>query len=363
MTDLNRGGDSPIQFKGKTPPQFFQALKDLKQEKKDSDVTVGKDPYADLKEPEATTDAPAEAPAAPPVTPAKKPQQYVPKAPHQTKARVTGSPQLEDLIADLVERGVAYDEITLPSKGVFYDGSDGPTNGVLHVRSMTGEEEQILSTPRYVKKGTAINMIFQRCIKETIKADALLTVDRTYLLIWLRGISYGHLYEVEIKCPDCDKKFSHSINLSELLVNYCPADFGPPLDDVLPKSGYKFTWQLPRGMDENKVQDYRDRRLKEYGDAATDDSLLFRMSLMLSEIESVKDKTELMFLLKKLPIQDVSYLRSMALDPPFGVDTKCQITCASCYHDFEVDLPLEAGFFFPRHKRKKEETPSNSGNT
>jgi len=119
MTDLNKGGDSPIQFKGKTPPQFFQALKDLKQEKKDSDVTVGKDPYADLKEAEATTDAPAEAPAAPPVAPAKKPQQYVPKAPHQTKARVTGSPQLEDLIADLVERGVAMTKLRSHLKAFF----------------------------------------------------------------------------------------------------------------------------------------------------------------------------------------------------------------------------------------------------
>jgi hypothetical protein len=359
MTDLNRGQennpDASIQFKGKAPPQFFQALKNLKEEKKDLDVTAGKDPYADLGEPAV------ESPATPPVQKKVQQQQYTPKPKHQTKARVTGSAQLEDLLANLVERGVAYDEITLPSKGIFYDGSDGPTNGILHIRSMTGEEEQILSTPRYVKRGTAINMIFQRCIKEIVKADNLLTVDRTYLLIWLRGISYGHEYEVEIKCPDCDKKFAHTINLSELIVNYCPDDFAPPLMDVLPKSEYKFTWRLARGMDENKVQEYRDRRLKEFGEAATDDSVLYRMSLMLNEIEGVKDKIELMLLLKKLPIQDVSYLRSLALDPPFGVDTKCQITCASCYHDFEVDLPLEAGFFFPRHKRKKEETPLNSG--
>jgi hypothetical protein len=362
MTDMNRGQEnnpeSPIQFKGKAPPQFFKALKQLKEEKNDSDISRGKDPYADIS---AAAPAPEEMPTAPTPPPVQK-KQYTPPKQHQTKARVTGSPQLEDLLANLIDQGVTYDEITLPSRGVFYSGNDGPANGVLHVRSMTGEEEQILSTPRYVKRGTAINMIFQRCVKENIKADTLLTVDRTYLLIWLRGISYGHEYEVEIKCPDCDKKFNHTINLSELMVNYCPADMSPPLMDVLPKCGYKFIWHLPKGMDENKVQDYRDKRLKEFGDSGTDDSLIYRMSLMLDEIEGVKDKTELMLLLKKLPIQDVSYLRSLTLDPPFGVDTKCQITCASCYHDFEVELPLEAGFFFPRHKRKKEGTSSDSGN-
>lgn len=360
MADINEGQEnnreSPIQFKGKTPPQFLQALKAVKQDKKDSDPTTGKNPYEDVVAKEEVAEVKEE------VSVPKKQPQYTPKQPHQTKARVAGSPQLADLISQLVGQGVTYDEIILPSKGVFYNGTDGPTNGILHVRSMTGEEEQILSTPRYVKRGSAINMIFQRCIKENIKADTLLTVDRTYMLIWLRGISYGHEYEVEIKCPDCDKKFNHTINLSELLVNYCPDDLMPPLMEVLPKSGFKFIWHLPRGLDENKVQDYRDRRLKEYGDAATDDSLIYRMSLMLDEIEGVKDKTELMLLLKKLPIQDISFLRSLALDPPFGVDTKCQITCASCYHDFEVELPLEAGFFFPRHKRKKEEIPSDSGN-
>jgi hypothetical protein len=44
---------------------------------------------------------------------------------------------------------------------------------------MTGEEEQILSTPRWVKKGKAIDMIFRRCIKEPINTDELLSVDRT----------------------------------------------------------------------------------------------------------------------------------------------------------------------------------------
>lgn len=359
MKDINSGQgnnpESPIQFKGKPPPQFFKALENLKQEKLESDVTAGKDPYADLAAAQDTVEAAPEQPV-------QKKAQYTPPKQSQAKARVAGSSQLETLLADLVGRGVPYDEVVLPSRGVFYSGNDAPVNGILHVRAMTGEEEQILSTPRYVKRGSSVNMIFQRCIKEKIKADSLLSVDRTYLLIWLRGISYGHEYEVEIKCDECDKKFNYTINLSDLMVNYCPADFAPPLMDTLPKSGYKFTWHLTRGVDENKVQDYRDRKLKEFGESGTDDSLTYKIALMLDEIENVTDKTELMLLLKKLPIQDVAYLRSLTMEPPFGVDTKCQITCPSCYHDFEVDLPMEASFFFPRHKRKKEATSSDSGN-
>lgn len=335
-----------IKFTGKAPPQFFEAMKAIKQEKQadsaEARLASSKDPFEDL--------GPVE-----PVTPQ-------PKARMHGKVRTMGSPEFEEVVARLREQSFVYDEIMLPSRGVCYNGGDGPQDGVLHVRAMTGEEEQILATPRYVKRGTAINMIFQRCVRETIKADDLLSVDRTYLLIALRSISYGHNYEVEIRCPDCNHKFPYTIPLNQLMVDYCPADFDPAMQDKLPKSGLSFSWSLPRGKDENLVTEYRDKRVKEYGDAATDDSLLYRIALMLINIEGVTDKTELMILLKKLPIQDVSYLRSIANDPPFGVDTKCDISCPNCFHDFEVELPLEAGFFFPRHKKKKMEE-ENSSNT
>lgn len=354
MSEEIRQGESPIKFVGKVPPQFQDALKHVKQEKQanaaEAKLASQKDPFADLGPVE-----PSE------VQPAFKPENQ-PTSKSQGKIRSTGSNQLEDALTRLRDQ-IFNDEVTLPSKGAFYNGTDAPQNGILHIRPMTGEEEQILGTQRYIKSGKAIDMIFQRCIRETIKPNELLSIDRTYLLIALRNISYSHEYEVEIRCQDCDRKFPYTIRLDQLMVNYCPPDFRPPLTDVLPKSKFNFVWHLPRGKDELLVTDYRERRLKEYGDTAVDDSLLYRIAIMLESLAGVRDKVELMILLKKLPIQDVSYLRNIAIDPPFGVDTKCEITCPLCFHDFEVELPLEAGFFFPKQKKKKMETDSDSGDT
>lgn len=275
-----------------------------------------------------------------------------------SQARPQGSAALEDLIHGLREKANLYDEVVLPSKGAFYDGKDGPTDGVLHIRPMTGEEEQILATPRYVRKGQAINMIFQRCLQEHFKTEEFLSIDRTFLLIWLRGISYSPEYEVEVKCPECDRKFNTTIDMNSLTVNDCPTGFKPPLSDKLPVSGYRFNYRLSRGKDETEVQEYRDRHLKMFGDTGADDTLIYRTAVLVQDIEGLKDKKELVMLLKKLPIQDVSFLRNLIIDPPFGVDTKCQIVCPSCLADFEVDLPLEANFFFPRQKRKKEQPQS-----
>ena len=62
------------------------------------------------------------------------------------------SSNLLNVLESIKAQSSTYEEVTLPSKGRFYNGSDGPTNGKIHIRPMVGEEEQILATPRFVKK-------------------------------------------------------------------------------------------------------------------------------------------------------------------------------------------------------------------
>lgn len=262
------------------------------------------------------------------------------------------SNHLKELLEGLKGSTTIYEEIKLPSGGRFYD-SDGPSDGVISIRPMTGEEEQILATPRFVRKGQAINMIFQRCIKENYRAENLLTVDRTYLLIYLRGISYSPNYDVEVKCPNCDKRFNTTIDLNSLYVEGCPDDFGPALQDVLPTTKLPFAYRLSTGRDEQEITDYRDRRIKAFGDSSTDDTMTYRTAMLLDNIDGLTNKNELQILLKNLPINDVAHIRNCINDPPFGVDTNIEIVCPSCLQDFEVDLPLEANFFFPRRKKGK----------
>lgn len=266
---------------------------------------------------------------------------------------IKSSGNLQSLLEGLKQSTAVFEEIQLPSRGVFYNGENGPSDGVLHVKPMTGEEEQILATPRFVRKGQALNMIFSRCIKENFKPEDFLTIDRTYLLIYLRGISYSPNYDVEIKCPECEKKFSTEVDLNGLHVEVCPEGYGPILEDALPTSKYKFRYRLSKGRDESDIQDHRDRRIKNFGDSAADDTLTYRTAILLEEIEGITDKRELQILIKNLPISDVSYIRNCTSEPPFGVDTKVEIVCPSCLQEFEVDLPLEANFFFPRQRREK----------
>lgn len=263
-----------------------------------------------------------------------------------------GSDHLKELLEGLKESTSVYETLELPSRGRFYDGNDGPADGVISIRPMTGEEEQILATPRFVRKGQAVNMIFQRCMQQDYNPDEFLTIDRTYLLIYLRGISYSPEYDVEVKCPDTEKKFSTTIDLNSLYVEACPDDYGPVLEDTLPTSGYKFKYMLSRGKDEREIQDYRERRIKMFGDASADDTLIYRTSMLLEHIEGLEDQRELQTLLKGLPINDVAYIRGCINEPPFGVETSVTLVSPFTMEEFEIELPLEANFFFPRRKKR-----------
>ena len=317
--------DAPFDIQGKMPPGLREALA-----RKTPSMSEGPDELPAFMRESATRQAP-------------KPRQQT------EKVRVTGSDPFESALEKLTNLH-QWEEFEFPSKGKFYNNIPP----VVHVRPMTGEEEQILGTPRFVKRGKAIDMIFDRCIKERIDTEDLLSVDRTHLLIYLRGISYTPQYDVEIKCPNCGTKFQTVIDLNSLDVEECPSDFGPEqLEGTLPMSGFTFRYRLSLGKDEQQISLYRDKKIQEFGDQSEDDTLLYRTALLIDEIEGVTMLKEIQHLLKKLPIADVAHLRNEINQPPFGVKTEVPMLCPACTEDFKIDLPLETSFFFPRKKEDR----------
>jgi hypothetical protein len=261
-------------------------------------------------------------------------------------------------VLGMLQKFNGYDEVELPSKGKFYTRGEGPSNGILHIRRMKGHEEQILYTPRYVKRNQALNMVFKECIGEQINPDLLLSEDRTYLMIYLRGISHSQMYDVEIKCPDCTRVFQTQIDLGALPVDYCPDEFGPEnLVEVLPTSGLRIRYRLATGRDDTAVTERRENRAKQWGDQVSDDTMLYRGSLLIEDIQGVNNKAQIQHLLENLPISDMAFIRELLNEPPFGVDTKVGMVCPHCAHEFETEMPMELSFFFPKPSLAKKKLP------
>jgi hypothetical protein len=268
---------------------------------------------------------------------------------------MTNDPHLNALLGALNTQN--YEKVVLPSKGRFYHDEDQPMGGEVNLRPMTGQEETILSTARLMRQGRGIQMIFRNCLLEkNIDPEKMLSVDRTYLLIYLRGISYGNIYEVTVKCPECDHSFDQDIDLN-LPVNFCPDNFHDgTLSKTLPKTGFTFRYIMQTGAHETEITSYRDRKTKFSN--ATDDSFLFKAAILIEEIGNehakVTNRHAIQSLLERLPVSDINYIRNTLNEPPFGVDTKIIVPCSACGTEFPVELPYEANFFFPKERTEIE---------
>ena len=266
----------------------------------------------------------------------------------------TNDPALNELLQGLQTQ--IYEPVSLPSKGHFYNPEDAdlPKNGMLHLRPMTGQDESILTTVRFMRHGRGIEMIFRNCLRENqVNTEKLLSVDRTYLLIYLRAISFGNLYDVRVTCPDCSHSFDNEIDLN-LPLKYCADDFTTEsLTMTLPESGYKFHYRLMTGEDEQKISEHREKVAKA-GSNTIDDTAIFRCSLLIEWIgndkTTITDKTAIRTLLLQLPARDTNFLRNHVGETPFGPETEVKMLCPSCFHEFEMELPYDVNFFFPQEK-------------
>lgn len=241
-----------------------------------------------------------------------------------------------------------FEEVVLPSRNFFYDQFNLVIDQPIHVRPMTIEEEKVLSTPRLLKSGQAIDKIFESCVYEKIPASELLSPDRVFLLFYLRGISYGPGYEVEVKCPSCNSSFQEVISLDSLHISTLGDDFNCELSCILPISQLEIKYRVSTGKDERNLIKYRETMVKGFGHNATDDTLIRRNVMLITQIESITNKIEIENIVNNLSLKDSSYLRDRINDPGFGIDTTVEMICPYCYNEWRLELPIDANFFFPR---------------
>lgn len=336
-------------FSGKLPPAMMQALKEVRAEKEsNSEKTIAEKEV--ITEKEIVVETPTRQ------LPQQPPKQ-VAKPQFQTVQGVQVDDRLQKLLEGVSKDTHKYGSVELPSRGVFYNNKDGPVDGIIHLRTMTGAEEKLMTDQRLLNSGEAFNLIYNNCMQENYKSENFLSVDRRFLLIWLRGISYGHLYTVNVTCEACKKRFPTNVNLDQLEKSMCPEWFKDPLEVTLPVSGYVVKYHLSRGKDEMIIQATNSReqnQINKQGDAA-----FLSLTQLIDRIEDLDDKKAIPVLLKALHIKDLNFLRNTFNNPPFGVNEEIFIDCPYCNHKFEIDLPYERDFFLPSQHQEVAENLEN----
>ena len=231
----------------------------------------------------------------------------------------------EDIINDILSQAPEQTAITveLPSECRAYNIDESE---IITLRPMTFEDEKaIIGT----KGEDPVNLILSRCL-EGLKIMDLLPMDKLYLIMKLREISYGDDYEANLVCSHCKAENPTTILLSQLNVNPVPDDFTDPVDIYLPTIKKQAKVKLPRVRDERMLVDSKES--------------LNQLWRFVTEIDGHTDKSIISAVLEKLPLVDMKTIIK-SFDLGYGLDTKVKLECNSCGGVSIIELPIDSNFF------------------
>jgi hypothetical protein len=235
----------------------------------------------------------------------------------------------EKIIAELLVNLPGEEDIPvdLPSRNRFYNLLD-PSKPV-SIRPLTFADEKTLMTSR--EGGTqALNKLVEKCV-QNINISELLELDKLYLLMKIREISYGDEYNATITCPQCAQENKVKFSLSKLKVNYLPEDFTNPQEVELPVLKKKIKVRLPRVEDEGYLRN--------------SELALANLWRFVEEIEGHSQKTIISKVIQKLPLKDAHTLMKVLGSSGYGMDTNIRFACSYCSLIETMELPIGADFF------------------
>lgn len=264
---------------------------------------------------------------------------------------------------------IPWEDAFLPSRGLYYKGWE---NGTVRVRAMNQSVEKAFANRRLIQTGEAIDRMFRSCVElpGAMDPNDMLVGDRTFLLYYIRGITFGNLYKFVATCPHCGAENTHTYDMNELYntVIYANESLGSePFPVRLPHlsqiSGREMVANIrflrsgdindamrinkfQRKLSGNTVRARRaPRRL--IGEQTDPSEQLLDSSLekMVVGINNNSDPNIVRTIVQRMHSLDNSAIRTFLRDNTPGLDTSVSVECQECGNEAIVPLPITEGFF------------------
>ena len=255
----------------------------------------------------------------------------------------------------VIHRTANTELVTLPSRGAFYT-KDHPLCGKdsIEIRYMTARDEDILTSPSLLKRGTALDRFVDNIIVTPgVKSDQLLVGDKAAVMIAARVTGYGADYESLCTCPECDSQFENSFDLEDYEKFFIYPDLAETpfsmtkvgtFETTLPLTGKVVEVKLLTAADEKKITKSQQMKQKNnLQDSVTTD---FLKSIVVS-IDGKSSLTEVKEEIFNMPARDSRFLRKNYSSLVPNVDMKDDVECPYCGAISEMEVGLGASFFWP----------------
>jgi len=238
----------------------------------------------------------------------------------------SGDPREDALNALFAESSDDTITITdLPSKGKFYTGFQG-----VDVKPLTFLDEQKILNAKDTKTDI-VSKLLEKSI-DGINVDDLLSMDKMFLLMKVREVSYGDSYDFNITCPVCVAEIKTSLSLSQHLnMTQVPDDLEDPRKIKLPKLKVEAEVRFPRSREEIFLSD--------------SEEVYKNMYRFVVSIDGNSDPVFISKALKRMHIQDIKKIISEINKGEYGVNPRFVFECPECTHSETMAVPMDVSFF------------------
>jgi hypothetical protein len=221
------------------------------------------------------------------------------------------------------------------------------------IRKMTGREEAILADRRFQKNGgRLVTELLHSCVTRVgdlpkngaSTVSGLYSVDRNFLLLRLRSVTFGPDLQATYTCPSCSEATKLVENLDDLPVREM-AD-GESAEEITVELEDGFTdrdgnvhttlaLRLPTGADEEAVAPVMRQNASEGKNA-----LLSRCLKRLGDMPKHRLEALGPHVLSELTLTDRRKIDRALNQAAPGVNLVRSIECAHCGHVFNANLDL-----------------------
>ena len=215
--------------------------------------------------------------------------------------------------------------VDLPSEGKFYESK----NSKITISPIKFEDEKSLSTS-VKNKINPVNLLISKCVKN-IDTTKLVLMDKMYLLLKIREISYGSKYPVEITCPKCDQISEVNVDLGNLLVKKLDPDITDPRQIILPRLKRSAKVRFPRVSDEQYLN--------------TQEQIYNNLWRFVIELDGISDPVFISKAIPKMHIMDSKFIMHNVMRTDLGLDPRFLYECGSCGEYTELAVPISEDFF------------------
>lgn len=221
-----------------------------------------------------------------------------------------------------IEPTIAYDVVTLPSNGVFYNKKS------LKVSYLTAADENILTSTNLSQSGELMDVLLQNKIQDKdVDVKQLAECDKQAIFIFLRNTAFGSDYNFTLTDPNTGKQFEHTEDLSVIKtkeIKITPDEKGQFSLD-LPMSKKKVKLKLLTPQDQLDLEELE----KSYGDMKVKPMATKRLEKSVVSIDGEADPMALSSTIHTLPIKDAQTIKKFLSEVQPGLDVTRSTTAPS----------------------------------